>query len=210
MKNLIKLKKTKPLLLINKRIINIPTFDRTIFVENYIELICINTITKYKYSMFTEFLPFLVKKGKKLFIINIFLKSISKLFNNIINNNIIDNSYFFLEHFSFFYKTDKNIKNLNYLLDWYYKIYNPIFDIKCFNSPKIQKNTKNTYKILFVPEKFRSKIISKHIISYINNNNNIGINNRINIVFSDLLFNFKKSFLFKRKLSIYRKLISLK
>lgn len=188
------------------------SYDRTIFVENYIELTCEYRYSKYKHSLFTEFVPFLLKNGKKLTLYNRFSDAISTISNNIMRGRYIKANYTFYEQFSFYYKTSNKVKTFNYLLDWYYRVYNPVFDVKCFSKPKKkkEKGVNKTYKIIFIPEKLRSKIISKHLASYIRSSTGRGLGTRLELVFCDLFFNYRSSFLFKRKIAIYKKLISLR
>lgn len=183
-----------------------------------IELINYNYISgkfiiKYKYSMLSYFLPFLLKNGKKLLTINIMLKSISNIYNNL-NYNSIDNltSYSFVNQFKHYIDKTDDVYNLNFLIHWIINIYKPVFDIKCFNMPKIhkKKSEKSTlFKILYLSDKNRLKTAYKHISINIKKDQSNKLNNRIINTFLDMLLNYKKSYLYSRKIYIYEQVMDM-
>ncbi len=73
-------------------------------------------LTKYNYSILSYFTGFLLKKGNKLSTYN----NITKSFSNICYNlNFKKNQYieyYYLDHIYNFIQTNKNVKNINFLL----------------------------------------------------------------------------------------------
>lgn len=185
--------------------------NRALFVCNYIEFNCFDKFTKYTHSTLSQFIPYFTKNGNKLFALNNFLRSMADLYYNITTNISIYNSYSFIDHFMHFYNINRGSKSPSFILDWYIKIYNPIFDIKCFERPQVLKKKKlpQVFKILFVPEKFRYKTVYKHIALSIKGDQNRFFKDRVDSVITDIFFNYKKSQLFNRKVFIYKKFISL-
>jgi hypothetical protein len=72
---------------------------------------------KYKYSMLTYFIPFLIKNGKKLFTINRVLVAISNIYNNLNYNNINNfNNFQYINQFKHYIDTTDDVYNLNFLI----------------------------------------------------------------------------------------------
>lgn len=166
---------------------------------------------KYKYSLLSKFTPFLIKNGKKLTTINNILIAIANIYSSLNNTNLLK-EYAFINEFKHYILTSKDTNNLNYLLNWIITIYKPVFDIKAFNVPKIsKKKTDKTllFKIVYLPDKNRLKVAFKHISLDIKKNNSNDFNNRISNSFLDILLNYKKSYLYSRKMYIYEQVMEL-
>lgn len=170
-------------------------------------------ILKSKYSMLTYFIPFLIKNGNRLNSINNTLKSISNIYNTLSYSNIDDlSSYFFINQFKHYIDTTNDIYNINFLLHWIINIYKPVFDIKCFNVPKMySKNSDKSvlFKIMYISEKSRLKVAYKHIAVCIKKNESNKLNNRITNILLDTLLNYKDSYLYNRKMYIYEQAMEL-
>ena len=168
---------------------------------------------KYKYSLITKIIPFLIKSGNKLFTVNNYLKAMSNIYNILLSNNSsILKNYSYINEFKYYIMTTKNTNNINFLLNWITIIYKPVFDIKAFNVPKIskKKNDKTLlFKIIYLPEKNRLKTSFKHISLDIKKNNYNSLNHRISDSFLDILLNYKKSYLYSRKMYIYQQVMDL-
>lgn len=167
---------------------------------------------KYKYSLFNIFTAFLIKDGKSLFTNIESIKAISGIYNILIeknNNNFI--GYKFIDQFKLFLQ--KNIRNLNvnYIFSWIIELYNPIFDLKCYKEPRIikKKKKRNLFKYIYILEKNRLRTTFKHINLIIKINNKISLEKRIENVFLDTCLNYTKSYLYTRKLFIYKRLMKL-
>lgn len=168
---------------------------------------------KYKYSMLTYFIPFLLKNGKKLYTINKTLKAISNIYTNLNYNNINNlNNYNYINQFKHYIDTTDDVYNLNFLIHWIINIYKPVFDIKCFNLPKIHKKKSDKsvlFKILYLSDKNRLKTAYKHITINIKKDQANKLNHRIVNTFLDLLLNYKKSYLYTRKMYIYEQVMDM-
>nr|YP_740734.1 Ymf63 [Tetrahymena malaccensis]ABI51643.1 Ymf63 [Tetrahymena malaccensis] len=183
-----------------------------------IELIDVNILKKkfnykYKYSMFTYFIPFLIKNGKKLNTINFIIKGISNIYDSLKYNKITQfETYSYVNQFKHYIDTADDVYNINFLIHWIINIYKPVFDVKCFNVPKIhkKKSAKTVlFKIVYLSEKNRLKTAYKHISTCIRQDNSSKLNNRITNVFLDLLLNYKKSYLYTRKMYIYEQVMDM-
>lgn len=183
-----------------------------------IELINYNYIPgkftlKYKYSMLSYFIPFLLKNGKKLYTINIMLKAISNIYTNL-NYNSIDNlsNYSYINQFKHYIDKTDDVYNLNFLIHWIINIYKPVFDIKCFNLPKIHKKKSEKsvlFKILYLSDKNRLKTAYKHMTINIKKDQANKLEHRIINTFLDMLLNYKKSYLYTRKMYIYEQVMDM-
>jgi len=195
--------------------------DRHLIIDYYlsmVELINFNYlkgsfVLKYKYSMLTYFIPFLIKNGKKLNTINNVLNSMSSIYQNLkFTNNSNFESFFFLDQFKHYLNTTEEAYNLNILLNWIISIYKPVFDIKAFNIPKIHKKKTNKlllFKILYLSDKNRLKTAFKHISTVIKKDQASKFNTRIINTMLDMLLNYKKSYLYCRKIYIYEQAMEL-
>jgi len=166
---------------------------------------------KYKYSLLTKIIPFLIKNGKKLKTINNFLMSMSNIYRSLNNNNLLK-EYLFINEFKYYILTTKNTNNLNFILNWIVTIYKPVFDIKAFNVPKVSKKKSDVlmiFKVVYLPDKNRLKVAFKHISLDIKKNNSNELHNRISNSLLDILLNYKKSYLYSRKMYIYEQVMEL-
>lgn len=168
---------------------------------------------KYKYSMFTYFIPFLIKNGKKLNTINFIIKGISNIYNSLKYNKISQfETFSYVNQFKHYIDTADDVYNINFLIHWIINIYKPVFDVKCFNVPKVhkKKSAKTVlFKIVYLSEKNRLKTAYKHISTCIKQDNSSKFNNRITNIFLDLLLNYKKSYLYTRKMYIYEQVMDM-
>lgn len=195
--------------------------DRHLIIDYYlsmIELINFNYlrgsfVIKYKYSMLTYFIPFLIKNGKKLNTINNILNSMSFIYHTLkFSNNSNFENFLFLDQFKHYLNTTEESYNLNILLNWIISIYKPVFDIKAFNVPKIHKKKSNKlllFKILYLSDKNRLKTAYRHISTVIKKDQSSKFNVRIINTMLDMLLNYKKSYLYCRKIYIYEQAMEL-
>ncbi len=183
-----------------------------------LELINYNYITgrfilKYKYSMISFFIPFLIKNGKKLHALNNILGAISKIYSGLTHTNINNfDNYTHAHQFKHFIDSSEENCNINYLFNWIINIYKPVFDIKAFNVPKIHKKKSDKailFKILYLSDKSRLKTAYKHISVVIKKDQAYKLENRILSVLLDMLLNYKKSYLYSRKMYIYEQVMEL-
>jgi hypothetical protein len=87
-----------------------------------------------------------------------------------------------------------------------------VFDIKAFNIPKIHKKKSNKlllFKILYLSDKNRLKTAYRHISTVIKKDQSSKFNTRIMNTMLDMLLNYKKSYLYSRKIYIYEQAMEL-
>lgn len=170
-------------------------------------------ILKYKYSMLTYFIPFLLKNGKKLQTINNISNSISNIYKNLNYNNVSNfNNFSYINQFKHYIDTTDDVYNINFLIHWIINIYKPVFDVKCFNIPKVHKKKSDKsvlFKVLYLSDKNRLKTAYKHIAINIKKDQSNKLNNRIINTFLDMLLNYKKSYLYTRKIYIYEQVMDM-
>jgi hypothetical protein len=65
------------------------------------------------------------------------------------------------------------------------------------------------FKIVYLSEKNRLKTAYKHISTCIRQDTAAKLNNRITNIFLDLLLNYKKSYLYTRKMYIYEQVMDM-
>nr|YP_010411963.1 Ymf63 [Tetrahymena rostrata]URP31123.1 Ymf63 [Tetrahymena rostrata] len=168
---------------------------------------------KYKYSLITYFIPFLIKNGKKIQTINNIVTAISSILFKLNRYDIsYFNNYTFASQFKYYVANTNEIYNLNFVLNWINIIYRPVFDIKCFNVPKIHKKKSNNdllFKIVYLADKNRLKTANKHIAICIKKEQENKLEKRINNVFLDILLSYKNSYLYTRKMYIYQQAMDL-
>ena len=68
---------------------------------------------------------------------------------------------------------------------------------------------KNYYKIDYLNNFKRKNIAIKNILNYLNSFKNYSVLDRLVLVLSDIIFNFKNSLVYKRKLIVYKKIFRL-
>lgn len=170
-------------------------------------------VLKYKYSMLTYFIPFLLKNGKKLQTINNISNSISNIYKNLNYNNVSNfNNFSYINQFKHYIDTTDDVYNINFLIHWIINIYKPVFDVKCFNIPKVHKKKSDKsvlFKVLYLSDKNRLKTAYKHIAINIKKDQSNKLNNRIINTFLDMLLNYKKSYLYTRKIYIYEQVMDM-
>ena len=170
-------------------------------------------VLKYKYSMLTYFIPFLLKNGKKLQTINNISNSISNIYKNLNYNNVNNfNNFSYINQFKHYIDTTDDVYNINFLIHWIINIYKPVFDVKCFNIPKVHKKKSDKsilFKVLYLSDKNRLKTAYKHIAINIKKDQSNKLNNRIINTFLDMLLNYKKSYLYTRKIYIYEQVMDM-
>ena len=180
----------------------------------------IHTIIKYnqqniifKKNYFNDYLNFFFKNGLKKKIKLQLLKSFNFFFlffynnNNIWENfqkniNILKNSFFL--NFNFF--------KINLILEFLINLLNPVFDFLCYNKPKTYKKKSKVgffFKLKYLNYNLRKKRAIKWLYLY-----SLNFNDRLFFkkIFKSIFFTFiegKNSFLYKKKIQVYKKTIKI-
>lgn len=170
-----------------------------------------NLIINRQKSHLNDYIKFFLKNGFKKKIKLQLLKSFNFFFFFFNSNNteylnfqknidILKNSLFL--NFNFF--------KINLILEFLINLINPIFDIVCYNTPlKYKKKSKKNFffKLNYLSGESRKKRALKWLYLYSFTFNDKMLSRK---VFKSILFTFlegKKSFLYKKKIQIYKKVI---
>jgi hypothetical protein len=65
------------------------------------------------------------------------------------------------------------------------------------------------YSVSYIESHKRNNFAIHWLLFFLTNFNNYKLNNRIFLLFTDLLFNFKNSIIYKRKIQMYKKVFKL-
>lgn len=155
-----------------------------------------------------------MKSGKKLKIYNFLLFSFFKLYS-MLNLNMfteISKTYVYFKEFLFNKELNKNFNNMSVILNWLFFWYQPMFFVKCVLVPKkYRKKLKKRYiySADYVEPKKRKNIALKWMLFFLSTFNNYKAKNRLFLLFSDLIFNFKNSIVYTRKIKMYRKVFKI-
>lgn len=166
-----------------------------------------------KKTFFEDYINFFFKNGLKKKIKLQLLKSFNFFFlffynnNNVWENfqkniNILKNSFFL--NFNFF--------RINLILEFLINFLNPVFDLLCYNKPNTYKKKSDTgffFKLKYLDYNLRKKRALKWLYLY-----SLNFNDRLFFkkIFKSIFFTFiegKNSFLYKKKIQIYKKTIKI-
>ena len=164
-------------------------------------------------NFFDDYINFFFKSGFKKKIKLQLLKSFNFFFLFFYNNNIqwdnfqkniniLKNSLFL--NFNFF--------KINLILKLLINLINPVFDVICYNVPKTyKKKLKKNYffKLKYLNNNLRAKRALKWLYLY-----SLNFNDKLFFkkIFKSIFFTFlegKNSFLYKKKIQIYKKIIKI-
>ncbi len=190
------------------------------YLKNYFFKFSNKNITNSKLSnnkqinqVFNSFLVFFMRFGKKILNFKFLTKSFLNIFNIIFLSNFQNfKNYSFLKEFLFNVKLNKSLNNVVYILNWSLFWYEPIFSIKCSVVPKKYRKKikkKYLYKIAYLNSTKRKNVAVKGVLSYLNTFKNYSVLDRLTLTLSDVIFNFKNSYIYKRKLVVYKKIFRL-
>lgn len=190
---------------------------------------------KFSYSLF-DFLYYNIKNNKRAklnnFVISsktvsFFIKGGNSFTNSIVLYNLFThfykimhnntsmfklNNYKYYKEFFYNFTRYKNYKNLNYLLNWIFFLIEPMFHIECSVVPKKYRKKlkkKYLYKIKYLNKSKRVNKILNWISRYSNTIKNYSFLNRQMMVYLDLLLNYKNSYIYNKKLLIYKKVFKI-
>lgn len=155
-----------------------------------------------------------MKSGKKLKIYNIVLFSFFKIYS-LLNLNMfyeITKNYLYFKEFLFNKELNKNFNNASVILNWLFFWYQPMFFVKCVLVPKkYRKKLKKRYiySADYLEPYKRKNVALKWMLFFLSTFNNYKAKNRLFLLFSDLIFNFKNSIVYTRKIKMYKKVFKI-
>ena len=140
--------------------------------------------------------------------------SFSKIYNLIINNkhNLETMDYKYHKEFLYNFYKYKNYNNYTFILNWIFSFIQPMFYIDCMAVPKKYKKKlkkKYLYKVKYLNKTKRINKALKLINNYSNSLKYFNFSDRIFFTYLDLILNYKNSYIFNKKLIIYKKIFKI-
>ena len=155
-----------------------------------------------------QFINIFIKKGKKIKITHNFNIFLENFFFILINEMNVLKKYKDYEFFYYLNNINMNFSNIDYILNFYIKKLESIFDIKSKkNDKKSKSKSKYSYEMKYIPKEKRLKNSLKVFKLYSENFKYYKIWERIFWMLSTTFFDYENSFIFKRRLFIYNKSI---
>ena len=172
---------------------------------------------KYKKSsliVLSKVTPFLIKKGNlfknSVLLFDLFTKFYKIIFSKNIGLRL--NDYMYYKEFFYNFSRYDSYKNINYLLNWIFFLIEPMFYVECSVVPKKYRKKlkkKYLYKIKYLNKNKRINKILNWITKYSNTIKNFKFVNRQLLVYLDLFLNYKNSYLYGKKLLVYKKVFKI-
>jgi len=124
----------------------------------------------------------------------------------------ISNNYHYFREFLFNKELNKELNGLTAILNWLFFWYQPIFCVKCSLVPKKYRKKlkkKYVYTVSYIDPKKRKNISLRWMLHFLDSFSSYKFHNRLFLLFSDLIFNFKKSLMYERKVKMYKKMFKV-
>lgn len=205
-------KNTNYLKLINKFRKKNLFFDK--FLLKFLITKRLRSNTYIQQSLLNKFFRTFIISGKKLKVYNATMYSFYRLYS-IVNLDIYKNlasNYLYFKEFLFNKELNKELNNVVSIVDWLFFWYQPIFSVKCSLVPKKYRKKlkkKYIYAVNYVDPLKRKNVSLRWILHFLDSFNNYKFNSRLFLLLSDLIFNFKKSIVYDRKVRMYRKMFKI-
>lgn len=126
--------------------------------------------------------------------------------------NSISKNYVYFREFLFNNMLDRSLNNAYNIVNWLFFWYQPMFYVKCSLVPKKYRKKlkkKYVYSASYVDILKRRNIALRWILFFLNTFNSYKTKNRLLLLFSDLIFNFKNSVVYTRKIKMYKKVFKI-
>lgn len=170
-----------------------------------------------KYILSSDIISFLSTNGNNHFKNTILYFNMFSLFYklmllNKLDNNSILTDYKYYKEFLYNFSLYSNYNNFNYLLNWVFSWIQPMFAIECsIVSKKYRKKLKRKYlyRIKYIKKFQRKSKTIKWITQYSKTLPNKNFKNQQFLTYLDLLFNYKNSYIYNKKLLVYKKLFKI-
>lgn len=118
--------------------------------------------------------------------------------------------YSFYKEFLFNFKVDKKLNNISYILQWVLQWMQPMFSIDCAVVPKKYRKRlkkKYMYKIKYLTSSQRQVKALRWIVNHTGTLQNYELQSRLLVTLLDLLFNYKNSYVYLKKVLVYKKVL---
>jgi len=155
-----------------------------------------------------QFFNVSMKDGKKLVILKQWNIFITNLFDSFKEDNNNLSHYKNYESLLDLLRSKKNYYNFDLLLNRSLTLFEPLFNVKIEKASKRMKsklNKKYIYKVVYIKKEKRLKHILKLINSYSERFQNYNYWERLYWMFASILLEPKNSYLWRRKIYVYKK-----
>lgn len=155
-----------------------------------------------------QFFNVSMKDGKKLVILKQWNIFVSNLFDSFKENDNNLSHYKNYESILDLLNTKKNYYNFDLLLNRSIILFEPLFNVKIEKASKRMKsklNKKYVYKVVYIKKEKRLKHVLKLINSYSERFQNYNYWERLYWMFASILLESKNSYLWRRKIFVYKK-----
>lgn len=128
------------------------------------------------------------------------------------NNSLISKNYKYFKEFFYNFSIYRTYNNLNYLNDWLVNWNELIFTIECTVVPKKYRKKlkkKYLYKVKYLNKSKRLNKIFNWLSKYSNSIKNFNHTNRLLLVYLDTVLNYKNSYIYNKKLLVYKKIFRI-
>lgn len=170
--------------------------------------------TYLKNNVLNKFFRTFLVSGKKIKVYNALIFSFFRVYATI-NLDIFKNlsqTYLYFKEFLFNKELNKELNNITAIIDWLFFWYQPIFCVKCSLVPKKYRKKlkkKYVYAVNYIDPLKRKNISLRWMLHFLDSFNNYNFKNRLFLLLGDLIFNFKKSVMYDRKVRMYRKMFKV-
>lgn len=187
------------------------------FISHLFDFLYYNNSFKLKKqgnTAISNVIPFLLNGGNSFKNSILFFNLFAKFYEMSFNNSMVDkfNNYKYYKEFFYNFNRYNNYKNLNYLISWIFSWMQPMFYIECSVVPKKYRKKlkkKYLYKVKYLNKNKRFNKALNWITKYSNTIKNYHFLNRQLLVYLDLLLNYKNSYLYNKKILVYKKVFKL-
>ena len=131
---------------------------------------------------------------------------------NIETLGFVSKNYVYFKEFLFNNVLDRNLNSAYSIINWLFFWYQPMFYVKCSLVPKKYRKKlkkKYVYSASYVDVSKRKNIALRWVLFFLNTFNSYKTKNRLFLLFSDLIFNFKNSIVYSRKIKMYKKVFKI-
>lgn len=166
------------------------------------------------YALKNTFSKYIINNGKFNSNIINFYNVFSYIYTLFFNNKsyIYELNYKYSKEFLYVFFKYKNYSSITYILNWVLSWIQPLFFMDCLVVPKKYRKKlkkKYLYKVKYLNINNRTKKSLKWINDYKNSLKYLTKFNRELFCYLDLILNYKTSYIFLKKITIYKKIFKI-
>lgn len=128
------------------------------------------------------------------------------------DSSILNKNYKYFKEFFYNFSISKDYNNINFLNNWLVGWNELIFTIECTVVPKKYRKKlkkKYLYKVKYLNKGKRLNKIFNWLSKYSNSIKNFNCVNRLLLVYLDTVLNYKNSYMYNKKLLVYKKIFRI-